>query len=291
LFSQNQDTFQAQSAEIDRRRLAKETTEDLKRFETDLTITTLKKTDDRQQAAKMEYDARVAYYANLYEQGKITEEKLVELNNEALAKKMQAEEKAHLQIMRQMEISAAQGFAQGLTSAIQSWADGTKKAGDAFKDFARNFLSQVANMIIQTEILSAVKAVAGLASGGVVYAAGGLSGVFATNGPTYLPRFNVVAGEAGREMLTVLARPRMMNVGGMEAVVGNAGSNRLAVTNADDLARRGSGAGGHVTIEIAHSEEAKARIVNQAIEGAEVRIVQKAPLTGPLRQALKRAVS
>jgi len=132
-----------------------------------------------------------------------------------------------------------------------------------------------------------------LALGGVRMAASGLSGVRSVSSPTYFPNFNVVAGEAGREMLTVLARPKLMSIGGVEAVVGNAGKNQLAIANANDLAKSQSGgsASGRIQIEISHSDESKAKIIESSINGAEARITQQARRSTALRSALKHAVS
>jgi len=138
----------------------------------------------------------------------------------------------------------------------------------------------VAQMILQLLIMRALKSsfgsALGLAAGGFaapVMAANGLAGVSEVSGATYFPRFNVVAGEAGREMMTVLARPRFMEVGGVQAVVGNAGGNRLAITDADQLAN--AGGGGVVVIEVRHSPETEARIVENSVKGAVVRVTSE----------------
>jgi hypothetical protein len=120
------------------------------------------------------------------------------------------------------------------------------------------------------------------------FAANGLPGVDSVSRPTYFPRFNVVAGEAGREMLTVLARPRFMEVGGLEAVVGNAGPNRLAITNADALA--GHGVSGRAVIEVVPAPGYEARIVENAIEGATVKVTQEMGRNSRLRDATKKAI-
>jgi hypothetical protein len=157
----------------------------------------------------------------------------------------------------QMIDDTAKRFSMGFGSAFVDFLDGTKSAKDAFRDFAVSFLQDTAKMIMQQEVLKIVMAaehgIMGLAGGGVSmaatggffprYAASGLAGVGEVSSATYFPKFNVVAGEAGREMMTVLAKPRFMNLGGMQAVIGNAGGNRLALTNADDLARRNNGGG------------------------------------------------
>jgi hypothetical protein len=182
-----------------------------------------------------------------------------------------------------------------MANAITEAANGQKTLKAAFEDFARSFLQEMEKMIMKQLILNALQSVGSYfggggnaiadAQGGVHYAASGLAGVTSVSSPTYFPRFNVVAGEAGREMLTVLAKPRFMELGGIEAVVGQAGRNTLAITNANDLAR--GGAGGHVVIEIRHSDTAEARIVSSSIKGAILQVTKEAQQSGPLRKALK----
>lgn len=185
-------------------------------------------------------------------------------------------------------------FAGGFSQAFVDFASGAKSAKEAFTDFARSFLSQIAQMIMEQLILNAISGILGggkaAASGGVfpqMMAAGGMAGVSEVSRATYFPKFNVVAGEAGREMLTVLARPRMMEIGGMQAVVGNAGSNRLAITSADELASRGGGAGGVLDIRVTLGPELRAEIVNQAVRGAQVRVAQDMREDSPISRGVK----
>ena len=75
--------------------------------------------------------------------------------------------------LTEIKNSAVNGLANGLTDAMLSVADGTKKAKDAFKDFAVQFLKDIAKMIIQALILKAVKSVGGFSDGGAVGDGGG----------------------------------------------------------------------------------------------------------------------
>lgn len=76
--------------------------------------------------------------------------------------------------LTEIKNSAVNGLANGLTDAMLSVADGTKKAKDAFKDFAVQFLKDIAKMIIQALILKAVKwAFGGFSDGGAVGDGGG----------------------------------------------------------------------------------------------------------------------
>jgi hypothetical protein len=200
--------------------------------------------------------------------------------------------KAQLTEVQALGQSVAQQFASGFSNAFVSFLDGTKSAKEAFTDFARQFLSNVAQMILQTMILNAIKnssfgGVLGLAKGGVVMAANGVSGVMNVSSPTYFPKFNTIAGEAGSEMLTVLARPRMMEVGGMQAVIGNAGSQKLAITNADELARRGAGAGGMIVVQVQGTPDFEARVVSNSVKGAVVQVANDMRQDSPIARGVK----
>jgi hypothetical protein len=245
------------------------------------------------------YSERLNLYRELYKEGLLTEEQLGELADEAAIKFYQQSRgiKKELTDVQKLSVSVGQTFAAGLSQSIVDFASGTKSAKEAFTDFARSFLMQVAQMILQMLILRALRSAFGFAaeggtfmaaSGGVFprfMAAGGIQGVSEVSRPTYFPRFNVVAGEAGSEMLTVLAKPRMMEVGGMQAVVGNAGSNRLAITNANDLAR---GAGGSVQIHVSLDQGLRAEIVDQSIQGAVVTVTTEMGRDTKLRRAVKQ---
>ena len=269
-------------------------------------LATLQSKGSKKEILDQEYQDRLAFDAALYDDARITNEKLIELDQEAQIKyeqglkAMEQKESLHTMTMLQMEQTVAQNFASGMAGAIVSFVDGTKTAQQAFEDFAKSFLEQIAQMIIQQEILNALKATlfggggTATASSGspAVYAADGLSGISSVSSPTYFPRFNVIAGEAGHEMLTVLARPRMMDIGGIQAVVGQAGRNTLAIANANQLAaaQGAGGAGGHMVIEIAHSDEAKANIIASSIQGAEIHITQRLTRQSPIRTAARQAV-
>jgi hypothetical protein len=175
--------------------------------------------------------------------------------------------------LKEIERTGVQAFSQGLATAIV----GAFEEGDkAFQKFAANFLKEIAKMILQALILRALQSfgfglssggqASALAGGGMRFAADGLQEVSA---PTFFPKFNVLAGEAGREVLTVLARPRFERVNGIPAQIGMAGGRRLAITSADAL----EGAR-HVNIKVTLSPGLKAEIVENSVEGARVAIAQ-----------------
>jgi len=87
-------------------------------------------------------------------------------------------------------------------------------------------------------------------------------------------------------MLTVLARPRMMEIGGMQAVVGSAQGNQLAITSAGDLANRG-GAGGQVNIRVTLGPELRAEIVSQSVRGAVVQVANEMRQDTPISRGVK----
>lgn len=211
------------------------------------------------------------------------------------------ENKQGLTDIQQVEDKLAHEFASGLTSAIMDFAEGTKSAKQVFSEFAASFMMDIAKMIDEALILTLIQEALGMtqgksfselfvgnmkADGGVTFAASGLAGVASVSAPTYLPRFNTIAGEAGMEMLTVLARPTFRSIGGMDAIVGNAGSSRLAITNADDLAARG-GAGGIIQIKVDMHPDLKAQIVSSSIKGAQVQIAQDMKRNTPISAAVK----
>lgn len=68
-------------------------------------------------------------------------------------------------------------LADGLGDALFDIVDGTKSASEAFKEFARTFLREIAKMIIKQIALNAVKAAFGGFSGG-----GGVGGLFSKGG-------------------------------------------------------------------------------------------------------------
>lgn len=94
--------------------------------------------------------------------------------------------------MADVTSGALNNFSAGLTGALMSWADGSKSASEAFKDFAGQFLAQTASMIIQMLILQAIKAAVAFEKGGVIE--GG------TGSMTPLASGGVVAGGLGRAM-------------------------------------------------------------------------------------------
>lgn len=238
------------------------------------------------------------------------------------------------QIARTVSESAQQSFAGGFANAFLDFATGIKSGEEAVRQFAATFLRSIAEIIIQLLILRAIKSLAlGFAGGGVVSAAaqggffaprkmaeGGLEGVQDVSQPTFFPRFNVLAGEAGREMMAVLAQPQVSDFGGMRAVIGRAQGARLALVNADELFQfksgmprmaasgglfssapssaagetnaRSTGAApsGEIVIRIEHSEEARASMIKSAVQGAEVRVTQQMTRNSPLARATKALI-
>jgi hypothetical protein len=77
----------------------------------------------------------------------------------------------------------SESFADGLTDAFFDFADGTKTAADAFKEFASSFLREIAKMILQQAILNALQSGFSGGSGTAAAAAdGGFVQGFSTGG-------------------------------------------------------------------------------------------------------------
>jgi len=77
----------------------------------------------------------------------------------------------------------ATDFASGFTDAFNAFIDGTKSAGDAFRQFAADFLRQIAKMILQKMIFNAISGgMGGVADGlnAVAQHSGGITGMDGT---------------------------------------------------------------------------------------------------------------
>ena len=260
----------------------------------------------RKQAVVDYYDAEIALaresgadVAAIEEQKSAHLKALMQVNTQG--------EQEFQQTMKGMGDAVAQNFSSGMASAFVEFAKGTKSAKAAFQDFASSFLASVAQMIIQALILKMIKGVFGFADGGVetssanvgtgeknggmTFAAAGLAGVESVSSPTYYPRFNVLAGEAGQEMLTVLSRPQTESVNGMRVVSGMAAGNGLSIASTAALkSNGGGGAGGEIVLRIEHSEASQVSIVQQAVQGARVQISQDLQQDTPISRATKRLI-
>ncbi|MDX1951515.1 MAG: tape measure protein [Verrucomicrobiota bacterium] len=237
--------------------------------------------------------------------------------------------------MREVGRDAQVQFAGGLARSFTSIIEGSKNAKEAFRDFAASFLKQVAEMIMQTLILMAVQRAVGMifptpvpnvaALGGIfpspIFAAHGalalggpIPGVGEVSQETYLPKFNVIAGEAGREILTVLAQPHMAEINGVRAMLGNAQGRKLAILSAADLphlappkmmslggmigggslsAATSSGPSspmpqGKIEIVVRPDRGAEAAITHNAIEGALARVTNELTVDSAISQNVKR---
>jgi hypothetical protein len=278
----------------------------IKQFNQEEKLYTLTSKDDKKTILDTELKDRLDFDANMMLDYRITLDQMAEMDNEARIKyqeglnSIEKGEQLHVMTVHQMELHAAEEFASGFADAFVSFVQGTKSAEQAFGEFAASFVADVGKMIMEQEILNAINASGLLGGGGIktastggifpIMAASGLSGVSSVSSPTYFPKFNVVAGEAGREMLTVLSRPRMMDIGGMQAVIGKAGNNTLAITNASDLANK-SGPNGTITVELRPAPGYEAGIVQTAIQGAVVKVTSDMGQHTPLRQAVKQATA
>lgn len=201
--------------------------------------------------------------------------------------------------MEQLGEQGMRSFSSGLAGAmVDAFSEGEK----AFQKFAANFMKQIAEMILQMIIFNALKSATksffsgggqatAMAAGGMIYAAGGISGVSEVTRATHFPNFNVVAGEAGREVMTVLARPSFERINGVPAQIGYAGGNRLAITSADALAGAGGGAGGIIDIRVTMSPDVKAEVISNSVKQARVAVVQDMSNDSQLSRVTRQKMS
>lgn len=241
----------------------------------------------------------------------------IELERQLYAAEQERYNKAHSfygllrQDVKQLGEEGAQAFSQGLAGAI---VDSFEQGDKAFQKFAANFLRLIAQMILQAIILRIVQGAAGSISfgSGSGTAGGATSGILAADGvadipaKTYFPRFNTIAGEAGREVMTVLSRPYQANIGGVMAQIGNAGPRKLAIVDAGALARARKMADGGVlpdgqygggaqggqgdkgVLEVSLSPGLEARIVQQASNAAVVEVTRQMQRDTAMNQAMRR---
>jgi len=199
---------------------------------------------------------------DLTEKGVITEKEAaeeslrnyIEMSNKMIEKEKEAQKQLSEFDKQLIQIGehAADSFAWGLTDALFEFAEGTKTAEEAFKQFAASFLKQVAQMIMQALILKAIKSVmGGFSDGGIVpggtsdYAGAGTHGVnpgdvnwHARGGivskPTVFPMANGdvgVMGEAGAEAIMPLKRGKDGNLG----VAASVGKDRVTMSIVNNI--------------------------------------------------------
>jgi hypothetical protein len=241
-------------------------------------------------------------------------------DNQAQVDALEEEKTAHLEDMERRKQFAASNtgdliakvgdfaierFSSGMADAMVDFISGTKSAEQAFREFAASFLREIAKMIMQQIILNALRSVFSAFAGGgqavakaatgaqVIAAATGVTGVNDVNSPTFFPKFNVLAGEAGHEVMTVLANPQLVNWHGVVAQLGNVGSSKLAIVNAATLeslvnarkAATGMGpslpsgvsgsagtAGGQIDVVVTMEPGLKAEIVKNSTDNAVARV-------------------
>ncbi|MFN7140247.1 MAG: phage tail tape measure C-terminal domain-containing protein, partial [Limisphaerales bacterium] len=185
--------------------------------------------EERRERLKAVYDYEI-------EQAQGNAERVQALESQKTAHFIQLKEEesratsSFYQVIEAVGPAAAQSFSAGFSNAFVEFVRGTKDAEEAFGQFATSFLAQIAQMILQQMIFNAIKNSSfggwlGLAEGGqavpvraaaagIIAAANGVAGVSEVNSPTLFPKFNVLAGEAGREVLTVLSKPQLVNFNG-----------------------------------------------------------------------------
>ena len=139
---------------------------------------------------------------------------------------MAAEEAEKIQKkMEEVAIKINESLSSGMTDALMDWIEGTKSAKEAFIDFARTFLIQIAKMIAQQAILNAMKQFGGSSAGGIGGMIAGLFGAdggvaqggidfkpFATGGTVTKPTIGLVGEGAYNEAIVPLPDGRSIPV-------------------------------------------------------------------------------
>lgn len=241
-----------------------------------------------------------------------------ELQRQAIAKTIEEQKRQQfwLSDTGQLVTQINQQFASGFSRAFVDFASGAKNAEDAFKEFGASFLQTAAQMIMQMLVLRAISGIFGglaggasattgidgaaanpianfntplLAAGGGQFprlmAGGGMQGM--VHQATYLPRFNAITGEAGSELLTVMARPRMFEMGGMTGTIGDVGGSRMAVLPERAL----NAAAGGVEVIVRMEPGLRAEIVSESVQGAVVRVTNDVGRSTPLSSGIKKLVA
>jgi hypothetical protein len=202
--------------------------------------------------------------------------------------------------------------ANNLANAV---VDGAMKGKIAWREFARETMAEIAKLILKQLLLNAIAGISkGIgamfggggtatadAQGGMHLAASGYMGM--TGGPVVLPKFNVLAGEAGTEFLTVMAHPKHFDMNGVRGMVGSVGSERVAMMGAGSAQRLaaggmvggsldgGSGPSGTVQILISLAPGLKTQIVNEAVKVSVQQVTADMGSHTVLSEATKRLVA
>ena len=158
--------------------------------------------------------------------------------------------------MTNLTEGAMTSFADGMTDAMMSVLDGSKSAGEAFKEFAASFLMDISRMIIQTLVFKAIRSAMGipLADGGVV--SGGLGDLeaFANGGAIQggLGRFVPLKGYATGG--PIVNKPHV-------ALIGEGQHNEAVVPLPD---------GRSIPVDLSGAPETQVAINIEAVDGASV---------------------
>jgi hypothetical protein len=158
---------------------------------------------------------------------------------EAYEEKANEYSRIQIQSWKEMQVSAVQDFAGGMSQAAIDFTSGTKSMGDAWSDFAKSFVNDTAKMVIQAMILKSIKSTSWgstlFAADGAVIDSGHQVKAFAKGGvvdsPTIFPMASGagVMGEAGPEAIMPLTRKNGKL--GVEATGGSGGGQTTVVYN------------------------------------------------------------
>ena len=309
-------------ADAARLEIARATHEKLRVFEEGLSISAIGYGKDRTRAADYEYAERLRAYDALKAGGELDETEYTRLAEDASLKRQrifaeEAQKRLEYLQTHKTGFAALEGdltklgdaaevqFSARLSNAL---VEGFRNGHIELQKFASDFFAFIAQAILQALILRAVQSTIGgffggggiSGSAGVDSAGGSLAGAaangtvrYAANGlstvstPTFFPRHNVIAGEAGPEVLAVLSKPRTVRVGSRYAAEGMVNGQPVALVPGG-VSGLGGGAGGQITIQISHTPEVQARIEQNSIQGAVLQITRDLGKDTPIANATRR---
>lgn len=139
------------------------------------------------------------------------------------------------EMIESIAINTSERFASGISDAFVSFVDGTKSAKEAFTDFAKTFLSEIAKMITQMIILNAIKQAGkamgfGFADGGIIPGGTGVPfKAFASGGVVSSPTYALMGEGKYNEAVVPLPDGRSIPV----QMKGNTGNNFNINVNVD----------------------------------------------------------
>jgi hypothetical protein len=296
------------------------TLEQISNLRDQLTIQSVDGYDRQRVAAQISYEGQIEEIQRLNATNQISSQQQQQFSDLALkGYELQIDAIAHLQDAQkesqfwasrtgQIVQGSAQIISSSFTSAFMDLVNGVENGGKAVQKFFAGTLAGIGQMITQMIIFNAITGIfkggvgLGAAGGGFtgdinssfvsLAAAGGFfprmmagGGMQFTNGTTYLPNYNAITGEAGKELLAVLARPRMMQIGGMQAAVGDMEGKSMAVVPTSAI----GGGGGTQRVIISMEDGLRAQLVQDGAKAGVEIMIENLGRKTPARDAVVQA--